>query len=232
TPEQALTLSIADLSSNEPPHTQADAELYLRHALAEGERSVEWRCRRLDGSRFWAEIRLRPFELDGRPHVMASVRDIDRRKGIEAALHDSERRFETIFNATSTMLAFTERTHGRIIDVNEAWLETADFSREQVIGKTGSQLGLWANLDDRARVLAELEARGRVREIEVELIMGGRRLPAQLSVQHLERNGERYILWEIVDLTERKRAEAEQERLRGQLLQIQKMESIGRLAGG
>src|SRR5690606_18197041 len=101
THEQALALSISALTSNEPPDTRADAELHLRRALAEGERLVEWRCRRHDGSWFWAEVCLRPFELDGRPHVMASVRDIDRRKGIEAALHDSERRFETIFNATS-----------------------------------------------------------------------------------------------------------------------------------
>lgn len=232
TREQALELSIDRLSANAPPYTADHAIEHLQRAMAEGKRSVEWRCRHLDGHLFWAEVALRAFTLDGRPHIMASVRDIDGRKRIEAALRESEQRFETIFNSTSTMLAFTERELGRIIDVNEAWLQTAGLTREAVIGKTGTELGLWAKLDDRERVLAQLKACGRVRELEVELVMAGRTIPAQLSVQHIERNGERYILWEIADLTERKRAEAEQEQLRSQLLQAQKMESIGRLAGG
>jgi two-component system cell cycle sensor histidine kinase/response regulator CckA len=232
TREEALTLTIDELSSGEAPYTQAYAVEHLRRALVEGTGAVEWMCRRRDGRLFWAEVALRSFELDGRPHVMSSVRDIDARKRMEAALRESEQRFETIFNATSTMLAFTERSQGRIIDVNEAWLRTTGLRREHAIGKTGSELGLWANLDDRRRVLTLLEVHGRVPEIEVELVMGGRTFPAQLSVQHVDRYGERYILWEITDLTERKRGEAEQEELRSQLLQAQKMESIGRLAGG
>jgi two-component system cell cycle sensor histidine kinase/response regulator CckA len=232
TQEQVLGLSVADLGCNEAPYTHDEAAMNIRRALTEGACSFEWRCRRCDGELFWAEIALRRFELGGRPHVMASIRDIDARKHMEAALRESEKRFETIFNATSTMLAFTERTHGRIVDVNEAWLQTMGMRREQAIGLTGSDLGLWANKDDRRRVLELLDVSGRVRDLEADLVMGGRTLPAQLSVQHVERNGERYILWEVGDLTERKRAEAEQEQLRSQLLQVQKMESIGQLAGG
>jgi two-component system cell cycle sensor histidine kinase/response regulator CckA len=232
THDEALALSIDEISSGEAPYTKAHAVDHLRRVIAEGAGAVEWRCRRRDGMLFWAEVALRSFDLDGQPHVMASVRDIDVRKRMEAALRESEQRFETIFNATSTMLAFTERAQGRIIDVNEAWLRTTGFRREHVIGKTGSELGLWSNLEDRKRVLSQLEAHGRVHELEAELVMGERTIPAQLSVQHVERSGERYILWEITDLTERKRAEAEQEELRSQLLQAQKMESIGRLAGG
>jgi two-component system, cell cycle sensor histidine kinase and response regulator CckA len=232
TPEEAHGLSIAALSSNEDPYTQQGAAVYLRRVMDEGECSFEWRCRRRNGELFWAEIAVRKFELDGAPQIMASVRDIDTRKRMEEALRESEQRFETIFNATSTMLAFTEQAQGRIIDVNQAWLRTMGLQREQVIGKTGTELGLWANLEDRTRVLSQFKADGHVRNMEANLLMGGRTFPANLSVQHIERNGERYILWEIGDLTERKRAEAEQEELRSQFLQVQKMESIGQLAGG
>jgi two-component system cell cycle sensor histidine kinase/response regulator CckA len=230
--EQLLGLTVESLSSNEPPYTQDHAVEQITRAMLDGESVFEWHCRQKSGELFWAEIALRRFELDVGPHVMASIRDIEPRKRMEAALRESEQRFETIFNATSTMLAFTERVQGRIIDVNNAWLQTMGMRREQAIGMTGKDLGLWANPGDRERVLAQLAVCGRVREIEVDLVMGGRTFPAVLSVQHVDRNGDSYILWEVGDLTERKRAEAEQEQLRSQLLQVQKMESIGRLAGG
>jgi two-component system cell cycle sensor histidine kinase/response regulator CckA len=232
TQEQALGLSVLDLSAREAPFGPEQALEQIGRAMADGQCSFEWRCRRRNGEPFWAEIALRRFELDGRPNIMASVRDIDERKTVTAALQASEQWFETFFNTTTAMLAFTDRTHGRIIDVNEAWCQTMGMRREQAIGMTGKGLGLWANMDDRARVLEQLEKLGRVRDIEADLVMGGRTFPAQLSVHPIERNGELYILWEVADLTERKHAEAEHEQLRSQLLQVQKMESIGQLAGG
>jgi two-component system cell cycle sensor histidine kinase/response regulator CckA len=230
--EQLLGLKIEALSSNEDPYTQKGAMENMRRAMSEGDTVFEWRCRQSNGELFWAEIALHAFEIDASPYLMASIRDIEPRKRMEAALRESEQRFEMIFNATSTMLAFTERTRGCIVDVNNAWLQTMGLHREQAIGMTGKDLGLWTNPEDRQRVLSQLEAAGRVSDVEADLVMGGSTFPAQLSLQHIERNGERFILWEIGDLTERKRAEAEQEQLRSQLLQIQKMESIGRLAGG
>ncbi len=232
TREEALRLSIADFSLDESPYGQREAIANIDRARAEGEYAFEWRSRRRDGSLFWTEVALRAFDLDGRPHVMASVRDIDARKHIEASLRASEERFAKIFNATSTMLAFTERAQGRIIDVNEAWLAAAGARRQDVIGKTGTELGLWADAADRGRILEALEERGHVREIEAELVMGGRTLPARISVEYIEMHGERYLLWELGDLSEHKRAERDQEHLRTQLLQSQKMESIGQLAGG
>jgi PAS domain S-box-containing protein len=230
--EEILSLTVGDLSSNEPPYTNEGALAQVRRALDEGECRFEWRSRRRSGELFWSEVALRRFELDGRVSVIASVRDIEARKRMEAALRESEERSVTIFNAASTMLAFTERSQGRIVDVNEAWLRAARLTREQAIGKTGRDLGLWAHPSDRERILAALEATGRVDETETELVMGGRTLAARISVQHVDMHGDRYILWEVSDLSEKKRAEEESEQLRDQFLQAQKMESVGRLAGG
>ncbi len=230
--ERILAMGVGELSANEPPYAQADAEERIARAAAGEDISFEWRSRRASGEIFWTEVALRRFELDGRVHVMASVRDIDVRKRMEAQLRETEERFATIVNAISTMLAFTERNQGTIIDVNDAWCRTMGMSREEAVGKTGRELGLWANIEDRKRILDELAARGRVDDAEVELVMGGRTFPARVSVHHVDMRGGQYILWEVGDLTERKRAEREQEHLRSQLIQAQKMESIGRLAGG
>jgi len=229
--EQCLALTVGELSANEAPYSQAEAAEKIARAVAGEEQPFEWRSRRANGQVFWSEVALHRFQLAGRVYVMASVRDIDARKRMEAELRESETRFGTIFNAISTMLAFTD-TEGRIIDVNAAWLETMALGRADAIGKTGKDLGLWTNLEDRGRILEDLAGAGQVEDAEVELMMGGRSLPARLSVRYVEMQGKRYNLWEIVDLSERKRAEQEQEQLRSQLIQAQKMESIGRLAGG
>ncbi len=232
TQERILTMSVGELSANEPPYSQVEAQDKIARAAAGEDLSFEWRSRRAGGEIFWTEVSLRRLELDGRSHVLATVRDIDSRKRIEAALRESEERFATIVNAVSTMLAFTERSQGKIIDVNEAWLRMTGLRREEAIGKTGTELGLWANLEDRQRILDELASRGKVENVEAELVLGGRKLPGLLSVRPVDMHGEHYLLWEVGDLTERKRAEREQEQLRSQLIQAQKMESIGRLAGG
>jgi PAS domain S-box-containing protein len=232
TRQEALALTMGDLSARMPPFTRERALAYVERAMQEGECAFEWLAQRSAGGLFWTEVTLRRLELDGRAVVLASVRDIDARKHMEAALRSSEERFGTIFNATSTMLAFTERKHGRIVDVNDAWLEARGAKREEVIGKNGLELGLWAVVEDRTRIMAMLSRDGRVREVEADLNMGGRTLPARISAEHIEVHGEPFVLWELTDLSERKRAEREEELLRNQLLQAQKMESIGQLAGG
>jgi PAS domain S-box-containing protein len=232
TADEARALSIADLSADESPYTQADAVAHVERAMKDGRAALEWRSRRRSGEVFWSEVVLCRVEIEGSPYVLASVRDIDARKRMEEALRESEERFSRIFNATSTMLAFTEPAGGRIIDVNAAWLAATGMNRADAIGKTGSELRLWERPADRAAILSELATRGRAVDVESVLNMGGRRMPALLSVEYLDMRGERYILWEIRDLTERKRAEEEQELLRAQLLQAQKMESVGQLAGG
>ena len=166
----------------------------------------------LNGVLFWSDVALRRFELEGRPHVLASVRDIDARKRIEQALRESEERFAQIFNATSTMLAFTELTRGRIIDVNAAWLASTGMRREEAIGKTGHELGLWTRAEDRARILDALAIDRRVVDIGVDLVMGGRTFAALVTVEYIDMRGERYILWEIRDISQRKRAEKEEDR--------------------
>ena len=74
--------------------------------------------------------------------------------------------------------------------------------------------------------------RSRVSTTRVELTLGARVMPTLLSAEVMALRDTHYILWELRDLSERRRVEAEREKLRAQLVQSQKMESIGQLAGG
>jgi two-component system, cell cycle sensor histidine kinase and response regulator CckA len=81
-------------------------------------------------------------------------------------------------------------------------------------------------------VIAALLERGRLRDFELEVVGRRGEMQVMVSAEYIELRGMRYLLWELRDITLQKQAEREQERLRAQLAQAQKMESVGRLAGG
>lgn len=232
TPEQALTLTAVELSSNIPPYTEAHAIAHVARALREGYCRFDWQSRRLNGGVFWTEVALGPVQLFGKPHVVACVREIQHRKTVEEELRASEERFTRIFHGLSTMLAFTDPVHERILDVNEAWLRATGLRREAVIGRTGTELGIWIDKAEREGLFKQLRAAGRVLDYEVQLRVGERVMPTLLSAEQMSLRGSHYILWEMRDQSERRRVETEREKLRAQLMQSQKMESIGQLAGG
>ncbi len=75
---------------------------------------------------------------------------------------------DTLFSLAFRMLpeaaTITRRSDGAVLDVNQAFLELSGFARQQVIGPTTQQLGLWAHPEDRSRMLAALEAKGELRD--------------------------------------------------------------------
>ncbi|MGC1359348.1 MAG: diguanylate cyclase [Xanthobacteraceae bacterium] len=83
---ELLTKSIGEISLNEPPYTQAEANEHIRTTLADVAQTVEWRCRRRDGSLFWVEIGFTRDAFGGRDLIVATLRDITRRKEAEDRL--------------------------------------------------------------------------------------------------------------------------------------------------
>jgi PAS domain S-box-containing protein len=78
--QQALRLSIGDVSSGEPPYSQRDALAKIRHAISNGPQVFDWQSKTVNGELFWSEVALRTFWIDGEVRVIASVRDITGRK--------------------------------------------------------------------------------------------------------------------------------------------------------
>jgi two-component system, cell cycle sensor histidine kinase and response regulator CckA len=151
--------------------------------------------------------------------IMGIGRDITR-------LKSAEENFYKAFNANPEPLTISVVSDGRYLDVNESFLRGTGYSREEVIGRTSLDLKIWDNLEDRGRFIEKLRQHGSVRDLEVPFRVKSGELRVWLhSANLIEFEGQECVISSQKDVTETRA-------LALQLGQAQKMESIGRLAGG
>ena len=78
--------TIGEISANVPPYTQVEAFAWIRRTMEEGPQLFEWQARHAEGRVFWVEVNLCRADVGGRATVLATVRDITRRKKAEEEL--------------------------------------------------------------------------------------------------------------------------------------------------
>ena len=131
-----------------------------------------------------------------------------------AELAESEAHLQTVFRTSPTGIFITRLADGTFLDVNDAYLRTVGYAREEVIGCTSAALNLWVSPDDRSWMVRMLTEQGRVEGWEVQFRRKSGEIMALLaSVLPIERAGESCILGTITDITEHKQKEEELRRL-------------------
>ena len=106
-------------------------------------------------------------------------------------------------------IAVSNIADGRVLDVNDEVVHLFGYSREEIIGRTTFELGLWAVLNDRDVLIALSKANGEVYGKEVSFRKkGGDIVPVRFSAHTVQLHEETMVLSAFVDLTDRKRAEA------------------------
>jgi PAS domain S-box-containing protein len=133
--------------------------------------------------------------------------DVTERIQIAEALRKSEEKFATAFRESPVTYILTRIKDNRFIEVNAAFEEGTGYSRDEVIGKTASEMELWQSPEQRERYIEELKTSGHVRNAEIEY----RTRPGEIrealgSAVLIEVDREPCVLSVLVDITERKRA--------------------------
>jgi PAS domain S-box-containing protein len=206
-------------------------ELQLRGAIFD---SQDLLC--ADGSLCPVDMSISVIEWGRHSAILAMLRDVTERKRSEEALREAKRRYEELVNSIEGIVwecdpvtfefSFVSRQAERLLGYPiDRWLSDPDFwpnhlhddDREWLIDACKKTAGLPHKHEFEYRMIA---ADGRavwLRDI-CSLVAGNGHPPKVRGV--------------MVDITSSKEAEEERKRLEEQLLQAQKMESIGRLAGG
>ena len=126
-------------------------------------------------------------------------------------LRQSEERFSALFRA-NPVPSSTNDPDSRIIDVNDAWVALYGIRREDAIGKTSVEVGIWSDPAERKAVYRELAARGRVDAAPIYLQKpGGVRTPFLLYIAPVEFGGQQRLVTSLLDQSDRQSAEAAQQ---------------------
>ncbi len=114
--------------------------------------------------------------------------------------------FERLFRHSPALMALTSLPERRFTDVNDAWLKTLGYSREEVIGRTSVDLGLFPNPEDLDAAAAQLLQDGSIVDKETK-VRGkhGKTLNGLFSGGLIRGQGQDYLLTLMVDISDRER---------------------------
>ena len=159
-------------------------------------------------------------------NFLATFFDITDRKQAEEALRESEKQYRTLFEATADTVFLIDQETGSLLDVNPAATRMYGFNREEFIRMTTTD------------VSAEPEKTAKATSEPVPFIpiryhrhKDGTVFPVELTASIFELRGRNTIIATARDITERKKSEEESKQLELQRQQLQKTESLGRMAG-
>ncbi len=216
----------------QPDGTPAEPEsLPLAMAIrGETPRPREYRIRRRDGSEIWVISGATPVrDADGQlAAAVLAITDITDRKTAEQALAASEQQMRGMLDAMSAGVLAVEPESLTVTYANPAAATLIGRGTDDITGRPWAQFARFA--EDWS---SQAGAEPRVDSVRDTLrTADGRDVPVLMSVSFAHLGGRQYILQSMIDLSSLQAAEEEKARLEERLLQAQKMEAVGQLAGG
>jgi PAS domain S-box-containing protein len=166
----------------------------------------------------WYDYRIYPSPIG----ITIYWSDITERNRAEEALRKSEEKFAKSFRSSPVAIAISSVAEGRFIEVNDRYTALYGFSRDELIGHTSIELGMFPDPEDRKEIAGRFRAGNGFSNYELRLrTKSGEPKDVLFSTEPIDIDGQECMLSLVVDITERKQAEQalreSEERLRDSL---------------
>jgi PAS domain S-box-containing protein len=164
----------------------------------------EFRIIRKDGVIRWIGHVCQPvYDDDGSfIGIRGSNRDITEHWQARQEIMQSEEKFSKVFHQSPIVMTLSTLAEGRIVDANEHFLNTLEYTKEEVIGKQSKELGVWVDSECRDVLVTILKTEGRVKDYPVEIrTKTGKVIDLLWSGMVVEIGGNDYLIVSAVDVT-------------------------------
>lgn len=195
-----------------------------------------FRLRHASGA--WVHVQARGKVLvrnarGGAERIVGTLSDVSDRQRAEDALKQSRESLLRLFRLSPSAITLSNIPEGTFLEVNEGFCRYTGWQAEEVLGRSAVELGLWADPADRVKAQEMLQRDGEFHNFEAGFrTKHGDTLAGLMSGKVVDVEGKPCLMAVTTDITERKRAEEERGRLEEMLWRVQRLESIGSLAGG
>jgi PAS domain S-box-containing protein len=150
-----LSLAHSDPASFSLNHLQLSRALATPAAVA------------IQNARLYERAEIYAAELE---HRIAELRRVERTlEKSEQGRRASEDRFKKVFRSVPVAISVTSLAEGRFIEVNEAFECRFGVAREELLGRSSTELGFWENPHERAKLIGQLRCGARVRDAVARL---------------------------------------------------------------
>lgn len=193
------------------------------------------RFKRIDGTFFWGTNNSRAVKDDNGNvlYYEGSIEDITTLIEAQTKAEQSEEKFSKIFLTSPELIAITRLHDGKFIDVNPGFEKITGWRKEEIMGLTSLDINFWDDTSSRQKMFNELKADGSVLYRDIIFRRKDGTLRSGIySARTITVADEECLVFAMHDITERKQLAEEQRKLEQQLYHSQKMDAIGKLAGG
>ena len=161
------------------------------------------------------------IRLHEKAYALVFALDVSERKRAQDEILQLEIRLATAFRAAPVAACITRMTDGHIIDVNQRLLSEYAWTREELIGKTTLEAGLWGNDADRLAMVEMIRQDGRVIDFEsIGISRDGKERIISISAERVMMEDTPHLVVFIDDITEQRHAAVELERHRHHLEEL------------
>jgi PAS domain S-box-containing protein len=186
-----------------PQFKEAFSEGFME-AMRQGSGKSEIVCQKKNGELYWIDMNWASVTNNGELlYLLINSVDITERKKMEDDLRESEEKFSKAFSSSPNPVCIVTTAEGTFIDVNDSFLHFTGHSREEVIGHTPFELGLWVNKGDLKKIIKTMKETGRLANEEIKSRMkSGKIRTGLISAETIDIGGKKCVILVITDITE------------------------------